>query len=357
MSKNITEFLEILGYNFDISKGISELLVIWGYNFETLQLLDRTPLGCSESSNIVISKPREIVPTTFNMESDTSRVEKSEGSNSGRSNTPTQIKKSSSDDGNSSPTLGNIPIDQQAYPSDDSNASGTSRATSTTPSEASSEASGVGYFSKYATAEELDANNMRALYVPNWMRSGEHRVINRDNIMASRAGMTGWAARVSNPDHDAATCPVERDILGRVPDDKRMTYNGLFTRIFERLNADNGTNGAIPAYGYGMPPSERQPNECTPFGEDNPKDKRRGLHGPGFRAIMGNNPLDPYNEAHFRWKWEIPDKDDTELNNKWREASNRWVAAKQQLTANCSWTDLREHYIKHFFMNVNATLM
>ena len=62
-----------------------------------------------------------------------------------------------------------------------------------------------------------------------------------------------------------------------------MTHNGLYSNIFDPRNATNNTRGVVPSFGYGMPPAERDPNELTPPGEDNPNDPHKGRHGPGFR--------------------------------------------------------------------------
>ena len=59
-------------------------------------------------------------------------------------------------------------------------------------------------------------------------------------------------------------------------------------RLFLLQNLDNGTQGEVPFYGYGMPPKIKPDWEITPENEDcvpQPKGPRvnYGSNGPGFR--------------------------------------------------------------------------
>ena len=80
--KNTSEYLEVLERDLNMIRGITGLSLTWTYNLDKLEVFNMTPLALFESTDIISSKPREIVPTILKMESDNSVEIKSESSDS-----------------------------------------------------------------------------------------------------------------------------------------------------------------------------------------------------------------------------------------------------------------------------------
>jgi cytochrome c oxidase subunit 1 len=328
MSKGITEFIEMTGYNYDMS--------------QFFKSFKKVPLGCStESSKIVPTKPSEIIPTNSKMDANSPGSPDSPGSpgttgtdRTTESHIPTPSSRATW------PVMGTRTRPPQTLNESGNPTTPSSRGTWPMMSppkwpsslENSSESGESGESSELLVGD-TPINNRKRVRTDDTSADNSKKARTDDtsaDITKSRS--TSEKPHRPSSDNDEDMDP-ERLYRGRSK--AKAGYLGQENPNF--LHKVNYTGGRVPSYGYGMPRKQWSEGELTPRGEDNPMDPTRGQHGPGFRENDGA-------EEAFRRKWDIPYQDQVEKYDMHGEASFKWNRAKRVLTRLGCWTDQREDW-------------
>ena len=307
-------------------KGITEFLETIGYNFNMLQVfMEKAPLGCSTKSlEIVSSKPKEIEPTINKMDAGNTGTDENEKS---YPSTPS--------------TRGTWPIMKSPSPWPDSRVNspeapseGLSEVSPEAPSEGPSEALPESPTNNRKRANSDDSDVYAYDSIKKACTRSVEAQFNNERENRFPEGHESDGTLSDNYEEDAGN--KSRCFIGRSR--AKSMYNGIDNPLF--IPRNNSVKYNVPTHGYGMPRTAPPVSENTPRGEDAPTDPTRGRNGPGFR--FGDGTVE-----NFRRKWGIPEKKrNEEYAYGW--ASDKWFNAKNELTSKGCWTDQREEWYQSF---------
>ena len=287
-----------------LGKSIHDFLDALGYNFNILQIFKKAPLGGStESPEVVSSKSKEIVPTINKMDAVTPSSDIDIESSTDISYTPTEP---------NTPRSPSSPASRATWPMMENPPHWPS--------------------SREDSPETLFENKKRAN--SDDTDDGPNKRVRTESIASADLSRHDSEIPSSSNDEENVMDP-RRLILGRSK--KKFSYQGYGETAF--YEKDNHCD--VPSYGHGMARDRLLSWEKTPQGEDSPYDPTRGRHGPGFRPNNGQ-------EEGFRRAWDIPRQDMLENYGNYGEATQKWVNAKRILTSKGCWTDQREHWYLMF---------